>query len=106
MVEAQRADTTGHPGEMNFASRRDASPLAWAGRNGVILSGCDPSGIDRAFLRASGGVASLNPRLMAGIPSGWQGRRLDERLDEKLDDGWVKSWVKGWAKGWVTRRWI
>jgi hypothetical protein len=34
-------------------------------------SGCDPSGVAR--VRAvTGGVATLNPRLIAGIPSGWR----------------------------------
>jgi hypothetical protein len=32
--------------------------------------GCDPSGIEYRVCLVSGGVASLDPRLMADIPSG------------------------------------
>ena len=36
----------------------------------LLLRGCDPSGVG-GILWDTGGVASLNPRLMAVIPPGW-----------------------------------
>ena len=49
-------------------------------REAARLRGCDPSGVG-GILWDTGGVASLNPRLMAGIPPGW-GRGEERMKDE------------------------
>ena len=54
---------------MNFASRRDASVCGMTTRVGFPDTGCDPSGIG-FDASVTGGVATLNPRLIAGIPPG------------------------------------
>jgi hypothetical protein len=43
-------------------------------------TGCDPSGIGLFAHVYSGGIAKLNPRLIAGIPTGW--------MASPQDDGW------------------
>ena len=45
----------------------------------LLLRGCGPSGVG-GILWDTGGVASLNPRLMAVIPPGW-GR--EERMKDE-----------------------
>ena len=71
MVEERSDDTTGsrHTNPRipeGMPEQMAQRPVKWLGRGAV----CDPSGIG-GEADATGGVASLNPRLRAAIPPGW-----------------------------------
>ena len=57
-----------------------------------------PSGGVAGLLLDTGGVASLNPRLIAGIPPGWLSRRGEKTIFQKekgRDGRWLRRTIGG-----------